>query len=177
MPDPSDLDEESMRYAAEISEALQHSQLTVSAAESLTSGAIACHLGAAGAASEWFAGGVVAYSKKVKFDVLGVSPGPVVTESCARQMATGVAALTGSDYAVAVTGVGGPEPEEDQPVGTVFIAVRTPDGDTAEGHRFDGDPEEVLRSTIRAALRLLCTQLQASVDTVRKPDTGAPMEQ
>jgi nicotinamide-nucleotide amidase len=163
MPDPTDLDEESLQHAATISGALQGSTLTAAVAESLTSGAIASHLGAAEAAAEWFAGGVVAYSKKVKFTVLGVEPGPVVTDACARQMAAGVAALTGSDFAVAVTGVGGPGPEEDQPPGTVFIAAHSPHGDTSEAHRFDGDAGEVLRCTIRSALRLLSTEITAAL--------------
>jgi nicotinamide-nucleotide amidase len=161
MPDPADLDEESLDHAATISGVLKQSTLTVAVAESLTSGAIASHLGAAESAAEWFAGGVVAYSKKVKFTVLGVEPGPVVTDTCARQMATGVAALTGSDFAVAVTGVGGPGPEEDQPSGTVFIAAHSPHGVTSEAHHFDGDPGEVLRSAIRAALRLLSAEVAA----------------
>ncbi|MGC4938171.1 CinA family protein [Kribbella sp. DT2] len=54
-------------------------QLTVAVAESLTSGSLACQLGAATDASDWFAGGVVAYTTAVKVGVLGVDPGPVVT--------------------------------------------------------------------------------------------------
>lgn len=64
-------------------------------AESLTSGSIAGRLGAAEAASDWFCGGVVAYASSVKYKVLGVDPGPVVTAPCARQMAQGVCDLTG----------------------------------------------------------------------------------
>ena len=61
--------------------------MTVAVAESLTSGAIASALGASPQAGDWFAGGVVAYSEHVKFDVLGVTPGPVITARCAEQMA------------------------------------------------------------------------------------------
>lgn len=164
MPDPSSLDDESMRHAAAVSELVQSENLTVAAAESLTSGAIASHLGAAEAASEWFAGAVVAYSKQVKFSVLGVEPGPVVTGRCAAQMARGVARLTGADFAVAVTGVGGPEEEEGQPVGTVYVGFHGPDGHSVEEHHFDGDAQAILRNTVRAALRMLEVGVRASVE-------------
>ncbi|MGC4940055.1 CinA family protein [Kribbella sp. DT2] len=128
---------------------------SIAAAESLTSGNVAAHLGAAPQASEWFAGGVVAYSSQVKHAVLGVEPGPVVTARCARQMAEGVARLTGADLAVATTGAGGPDPQDGQPPGTVFIAVRTPVGVQATEHHFDGGPRDVVQAATRAALGLL----------------------
>jgi nicotinamide-nucleotide amidase len=162
MPDPAELDEESARYAAEVSEAARRSGRTVAVAESLTSGAIASHLGAAESASDWFAGGVVAYSSEVKFTVLGVDRGPVVTSSCALQMAAGVARLTGAGFAVSVTGVGGPDPEEERPPGTVYIAVHTPEGETVEEHLFPGDdPQQILRETIRSALHVLAGRARA----------------
>jgi len=80
--------------------------LTVAVAESLTSGRLASALGEAPDASEWFRGAVVAYASAVKFDVLGVTPGPVVTASCAREMATGARNLLAADVSVAGTGVG-----------------------------------------------------------------------
>src|SRR5689334_17015633 len=85
---------------------------TIAVAESLTSGAIASALGASPQAGDWFAGGVVAYSSHVKFDVLGVAPGPVITASCAREMAAGVGTLLTADLVAAVTGAGGPGSEE-----------------------------------------------------------------
>jgi nicotinamide-nucleotide amidase len=162
MPDPSALDDQSMAHAGAIGKVLRGAGLTAAAAESLTSGAIASHLGAAEAASDWFAGAVVAYSKLVKFEVLGVEPGPVVTGRCARQMARGAAQLTHADFAVAVTGVGGPDEEEGQPVGTVYIGLHGPDGDSVEEHHFDGDVPDVLRATVRAALRMLEAGVRAS---------------
>jgi nicotinamide-nucleotide amidase len=162
MPDPAELDNESAQYATEIAEAVGEAGRTVAVAESLTSGAIASHLGAAESASDWFAGGVVAYSSEVKFTVLGVDRGPVITASCAGQMSSGVARLTGADFAVAVTGVGGPGSEEGRPPGTVYIGVHTPNGDTVEEHHFPGDdPQQVLRDTIQAALRMLAGQSRA----------------
>jgi nicotinamide-nucleotide amidase len=155
--DPSD-------DAASIARALKRSSQTVAVAESLTSGSIASSLGAAEDASEWFRGGVIAYASEVKFDVLGVRPGPVVTAGCARQMASGVAALTGADFALAVTGVGGPEPEEGKPVGTVFIAVRSPDGDRVEECHFDGGPAEIVHATTARGLRMLAAAVQETCE-------------
>jgi nicotinamide-nucleotide amidase len=129
--------------------------LTVAVAESLTSGTIACTLGAAPDASSWFRGGLVAYAPDVKFSVLGVPPGPVVTEECARTMARGIARLLDADLAVAVTGVGGPGHEEGCPPGTVWFGVVTPNGEHAELQEFDGEPAEILAATTRRALVLL----------------------
>lgn len=130
---------------------------TVAVAESLTSGRVASRLGAAPDASSWFAGGVVAYASEVKFKVLEVDPGPVVSARCARQMARGVARLTGADFAVATTGVGGPDPEEGHPAGTVFLAVGSASGEQVTEHRFDGEPAEVVERTTAAALQNLLT--------------------
>jgi nicotinamide-nucleotide amidase len=161
MPGPGELNEESRDVAAAISDAVRRTGDRVAVAESLTSGAIASHLGAAEAASDWFAGGVVAYSRQVKFSVLHVDPGPVVTATCARQMARGVRDLLSGDVAVAVTGAGGPEPEDDMPPGSVFIAVCSGDGVRVEQHRFDGDPEQVVRDTTLRALQLLHAEVEA----------------
>jgi nicotinamide-nucleotide amidase len=128
---------------------------TVAVAESLTGGKIACELGAAPHSSTWFRGSLVAYASDVKFTVLGVPPGPVVTEECARAMARGVAKLLDADLAVAVTGVGGPDDEEGHPAGTVWFSVVSPSGQHAELRRFDGEPAEILEATTAHALRLL----------------------
>jgi nicotinamide-nucleotide amidase len=126
--------------------------LSVAVAESLTCGALASTLGAAGEASEWFRGGVVAYSNEVKFEVLGVTPGPVITASCARQLATGAQSVLRADLAISATGVGGPGSEEGKPQGTVYTAVALGEHvDVREWH-FEGEPEDVLRETSRAAV-------------------------
>jgi nicotinamide-nucleotide amidase len=154
--------EEMLQVTASLSGVLQRSGHSVAVAESLTSGSIASRLGAAEAASDWFCGGVVAYASSVKYKVLGVDPGPVVTASCARQMAQGVCDLTGSDLAVAITGVGGPDPVEGQPAGTVFIAAGGAGTFRVEQFQLPGGPEEVLRSATLAALRMLLEEAQAA---------------
>ena len=134
--------------------------IRVGVAESLTSGAIASTLGAASDAGEWFSGGIVAYRPEVKFDVLGVPPGPVITATAAQRMATGCARVLASTATVAVTGAGGPGPQEGPRAGTVFIAVRTEHDETVQQCWFPGDPRTVVMKTVEAALELLATTLE-----------------
>ena len=130
-------------------------KVRVVASESLTSGTVATRLGAGPNAADWFGGGIVAYQEPVKFDVLGVEEGPVVTEACARQMATGARKLFGADVAVSCTGVGGPDPSEGKPAGTVIIAVASGEDLVVRELALDGSPEEVLAETASHCLALL----------------------
>jgi nicotinamide-nucleotide amidase len=131
----------------------------VAVAESLTSGAVASRLGAGERAADWYRGGVVAYDESVKFEVLGVDPGPVVTEGCARQMAEGVARLLGAQAAIALTGVGGPEDTEEAEAGTVVLAVQVDGRTTVTEHHLDGAPEEVIAAATSRALSALAERL------------------
>jgi nicotinamide-nucleotide amidase len=131
------------------------SGVSVATAESLTSGTVATRLGAGPDAADWFRGGIVAYQEPVKFDVLGVDEGPVVTPECAEQMARGARRLLGADVVVSATGVGGPEPSEGKPPGTVFVAVDTADDVTVRELSLDGDPPDVLDQTASRCLALL----------------------
>ena len=128
---------------------------TVAVAESLTGGALSVALAKAGDAADWFAGGVVAYRNATKYRALGVPEGPVVTADAARAMARGVIELTGADHAIAVTGVGGPGPEEGHPAGTVFVCAATRSQFRDAEYAFDGEPDAVVEQTIEQALRLL----------------------
>lgn len=124
---------------------------TVVAAESVTAGAIGQALAAAPDASRWFAGSIVAYRTDAKRALLGVTSPLVVTSDCAEQMARGALAATGADVVVSTTGVGGPDPEEGQPAGTVFICVGTPgDFRVFETHLEGGPPEIVQAAALRA---------------------------
>lgn len=138
----------------------QERSLTVGVAESLTGGQIAAALAAGPEAAEWFRGSVVAYAPEVKFEVLGVRPGPVNTAACATQMATGAVTTLGCDVAVSATGVGGPGPDEQVPAGTVFVAAATADDDVAvTEHRLPGDPAAVVKQTVELALKAILTTL------------------
>ncbi len=136
-------------------------ELVVACAESLTAGAIASVLARGEGASSWFGGGVVSYMSEVKFQVLGVAEGPVVTASCAEEMARGVASLLGADAAVATTGVGGPDEEEGEPPGTVFIATLVDGRVEVTRHQFEGEPPSVLDQTVAVATGRLLGRLEA----------------
>lgn len=149
-----------------LADAFVASGLRIAVAESLTCGRVASALGAGHDAADWLAGGVVAYSANVKFELLGVEPGPVITAACARQLAEGVSRLLRAEVAVGVTGCGGPEPEEDQPPGTVFIAVGLEGRTLERAYEFDGGPEAVLDQTVASALRLVLEALGGKVHGV-----------
>jgi PncC family amidohydrolase len=116
---------------------------SVAVAESCTGGHVMAQIVATPGSGDWFRGGVVAYDRQVKFDLLDVIPGPVVTSEAAAQMATGVRRLMGADIGIATTGEAGPDPEEDVPVGTVYVAVA--DANSVEIHHvvLSGKPEEI----------------------------------
>ena len=97
--------------------------LTVAVAESMTGGLVASRLVEVPGASSWFRGGVVSYQSQVKFDLLDVPEGPVVSAPAAEAMAQGVAKLLDADVGLAITGVAGPAEQEGQPVGTVFFGL------------------------------------------------------
>jgi nicotinamide-nucleotide amidase len=136
----------------QIADALVSSNQTAAVAESLTGGNVSAGLSAIEGASDWFRGGVVAYAESVKYELLGVDRGPVITAKSAQQMARGVARVMHADLAVATTGVGGPGPHEDLPQGTVFIAVATPTTTRVRKYQFEGDPSEIVERATRQAL-------------------------
>lgn len=137
----------------------------MAAAESLTGGAVSSALAAAPQASDWYHGCVVAYSPRVKFDVLGVTPGPLVTDRCADELAHGAARVLEADAAVSTTGVGGPDPEEGEDPGTVYVGVVVPSGSSTHRLELDGSPGEVVELATQHALRLLLDALQGEGGT------------
>lgn len=129
--------------------------LSIGVAESLTGGYVAGRLCAVPRASSAFRGGVVAYSSAVKFDLLGVPEGPVVTEAAAVAMADGVRAVVGSDIGLATTGVAGPTEAEGQPVGTVCLGIVGPNGQRSITVRLPGDRERIRQFSAITLLDLL----------------------
>jgi nicotinamide-nucleotide amidase len=121
------VDGETMEHV--VGQALQARGLTLAVAESLTGGLVAARLVDVPGASTWFRGGVVSYATDVKFSLLGVPEGPVVTSEAAAAMATGVRDLLGADVGLGVTGVAGPESAEGHPPGTVYLGAVVGHGD------------------------------------------------
>ena len=94
-------------------------------AESLTGGQLSATIARGVDARRWFKGGVEWPDQRaVKQQLLGVFDGPLVSSRCACEMAVGAATLLGADVGLAITGVGGPEPDEGHEAGTVWIAVQ-----------------------------------------------------
>ncbi|WP_245769394.1 CinA family protein [Streptomyces indicus] len=142
---------EAALLAAELQQLLVSRNETVAVAESLTGGMVAAELTAVPGASKVLRGSVTAYATEIKHSVLGVD-GTLLAErgavdpEVARQMALGVRRLLGADWGIATTGVAGPDPQDGQPVGTVFVAVAGPGGGTPLGpgrQSFAGPGEEI----------------------------------
>ena len=143
-----------------VGEHLRRREWTVACAESLTGGSLAARLVHVPDSSDYFAGGVVAYSPEVKREVLGVSKetleGPgMVSEECAREMARGARKVFGADVGVSTTGVAGPSPLEGHPPGEVWVAVATGEGEEARRFTAPGDRDHVRRWAEQGALDLL----------------------
>jgi len=140
---------------------LAEAGLHVAVAESLTGGLVAARLTSVAGASRWFSGGVVSYATDVKRKLLGVSKGPVVSEKAAAEMACGVAKLLGADIGLSLTGVAGPETQDGQPVGTVFVGLSWPanppgpKGPSGAHLSLSGDRQLVRERAARYSLDLL----------------------
>ncbi|BAJ31124.1 hypothetical protein KSE_53490 [Kitasatospora setae KM-6054] len=150
--------------AAGVLAALRARGATLAVAESLTGGLLAAALVAVPGASAVFRGSVTAYATELKASLLGVDEGlldvhgpvhPVV----ARQMAEGVRRLLGADWALATTGVAGPDPQDGQPVGTVHVALAGPAGTEALPLRLSGGRDTIRNGSVDAALGLLLRRL------------------
>ncbi|MEC9051313.1 MAG: nicotinamide-nucleotide amidohydrolase family protein, partial [Actinomycetota bacterium] len=108
--------------------------------------------------------GLVTYATGLKQRLLDVpaeviaSEG-VVSAGCAVAMARGAASRTGADWALATTGVAGPDLQEGKPVGTVFVGLVGPGVETHRGLALSGDREDVRAGTVAAALDMLAEVL------------------
>jgi nicotinamide-nucleotide amidase len=154
--------------AARVLDVLAERGETLSTAESLTGGMLASLLTDVPGASRSLRGGVVAYASDLKESVLGV-PAAVVAEHgvvsgpCAAAMAEGARRLTGSTYAVATTGVAGPDLQEGKPAGTVFVAVSAPSGTMVRELHLSGDRDAVRRGACAGGLDALAEVLTREV--------------
>lgn len=147
--------------AVQIAGLVKDQETTIATSESLTGGRISCALGAAPDSAGWFRGSIVAYSSEVKYGLLEVPPGPVVSSESARMMAASTGKLLDADVTVAVTGVGGPDSEDGIAPGTVWFGLAVDSIVRAEVQHFRGRPEEIVELTTRHALELLIDALRA----------------
>lgn len=136
-------------------DALRHLGWRLGLAESVTGGLIAGRLTAVPGCSDVLRGSVVSYASEVKFDLLGVPRGPVVSEAAAVAMARGCRRVLGAEVGLAVTGVAGPAEQDGQPVGTLWAAAVTPAGERTAHVRLPGDRQQMREMSVITALDLL----------------------
>jgi nicotinamide-nucleotide amidase len=147
--------------AAVVLDACRTRGLMLAVAESCTGGMLGERLTAVAGSSAVMLGGVIAYDDAVKRSLLGVSVDALrdhgaVSESVARQMASGVRERTGAGAALAITGVAGPGGgTTEKPVGTVWIALDLYGVVESRLLRLWGDRDEVRRRSVQASLELL----------------------
>jgi PncC family amidohydrolase len=156
----------------QVMEALRARDKTLAVAESCTGGLLSMIMADTLGASEFFHGGVVAYTKKQKECALGVPSALIASDTAvstrvAAAMARGALAISPADIAIAITGVAGPDPDEDgNPVGKVCIAVARRDGDDVsreyliEAIGVDG----IRQAAIAQALTMTLDMLDAADD-------------
>jgi len=142
---------------------------TISTAESCTGGKIAQTLTSVAGASNYFRGSVVSYATDTKVTVLGVSQqtideNSVVSSQVAIEMALGIQKIMKTDYAIATTGNAGPSKgDADTDVGTVCIAIATPNGIVVEEFNFGQPREKVIDRTVNKAFELLQKEIFKNV--------------
>jgi PncC family amidohydrolase len=134
----------------------QERGVVVGTVESVTGGQLSYLITRQPGAGEVFAGGLVTYQTQVKQHLLDVPEGPVVSHRAAEAMAVGARRLLGCDLVVSITGVAGPDPQDGQPVGSVFIGnVFGSEPATSARYDFAGDPDVIRHLATMAAARVL----------------------
>jgi nicotinamide-nucleotide amidase len=135
--------------------------LTLATAESVTGGLVGARLTAIPGASDVFRGAIVSYATEVKQELLGVGEGPVVSEAAARQMAQGVRERLGADVGLSLTGVAGPDEQDGQPVGTLYVGMVGPGFDEVRHARLPGQREQMRQFSVITSLGFLRSHLAA----------------
>jgi nicotinamide-nucleotide amidase len=144
---------------------LSEKHLTLATAESCTGGKIAQLVSSVPGASACFNGGIVAYSNQIKIDVLKVNSDTirqfsVVSKEVAKEMALNCRSIFNTDYAIATTGNAGPtKGNSEAEIGTVFIAIATPNEVFVEEFNFGQPREKVIDRAVNKALEWLYKEI------------------
>jgi PncC family amidohydrolase len=173
-----------VELAARLQAACTARGLTVATAESCTGGLVAHVLTEVPGSSAYLRGGIVAYADEVKRALLDVPSGVLtahgaVSAQVAVAMAEGARARLGTDLAVAVTGVAGPDGgSEAKPVGLVYVAAAGADATTVRRFLWPGDRSANKRDSARAAIELLLERAEAGGEALPPRDVrrAAPGE-
>ena len=148
-----------------IASLLTRHSLTIALAESLTGGLATSRLVDVPGASKWLKGGMTSYATSVKQELLSLTPGPVVSRDAAISMAIHVADLFGADIGLSFTGVAGPDTQDNQPVGRVYIGLSMPGiGPEAIELNLPGDRSLIRQLAVISGLDLLRRRLIALLE-------------
>jgi PncC family amidohydrolase len=156
LPEPSDFIELSRAFGA----ILRETNLSCATAESCTAGLVGHVITLIAGSSDYFQGGVIAYSNQAKQELLGVRESTLeavgaVSRETALEMARGARQALRADVGISTTGIAGPGGATDRkPVGLIYIAVSTAAGDEARELRLDGERIGNIEQTATAALQL-----------------------
>ena len=154
-------EEEDESIEASIGSILTDKGFTLATAESFTGGKIAEQLTAIPGASKYFKGSVVSYATETKIKLLGVDEDlikkhSVVSEEVAVAMARNAKQILDTDFAIATTGNAGPtKGDSDEPVGTVFVAISTPERSFAQKFTMGNHRERIVQKSVNKAFELL----------------------
>lgn len=147
-------------------ELLLSNHVTLATAESCTGGLLSARLTEIPGVSAAFVGGVISYRDDVKRAMLGVAAATIrshgaVSEETAKQMAEGIRSRLGSDLAVSITGIAGPDGgTKEKPVGTVWIAIAQGGAPTdARKFQFGGERDAIRERAVYAAMAMVRTRL------------------
>ena len=141
---------------------LRERGLTLGLAESVTGGLVGARITGIAGASDVFRGGIVSYASEVKFDLLGVPEGPVVSEAAAAAMAVGAQRALGASVGLALTGVAGPAEQDGMPVGTLCVGLAIGDAVHTATLRMPGQREQMRQMSVITALDFLRRTVSAS---------------
>jgi nicotinamide-nucleotide amidase len=158
-------EEENESIEFQIGKLLTDKQLTLATAESFTGGKIAENITAVPGASKYFKGSVVSYATEMKVKLLNVpeeliQKHSVVSEEVAMAMAENVKSIMNTDFSIATTGNAGPtKGDSNVDVGTVFIAISTPEHTFAQQFNMGNLRERVVEKSVNKAFELLFKEI------------------
>ena len=149
------------KLAQQLGEVLLHRGASVTLAESCTGGGIAKAITSVPGSSKWFEYGFVTYANEAKHSLLGVDNKVLqqqgaVSQQVVEKMAQGAIQASGADYAIAVSGIAGPDGgTTDKPVGTVWMCWVGPDKNLSQRFQFTGDRLAIREQAIKISLQEL----------------------
>jgi nicotinamide-nucleotide amidase len=149
----------------QLGRALLQKGATVTAAESCTGGGVSQAITSIAGSSKWFDRSFITYANGAKEEMLGVDSALLdkygaVSEPVVREMACGAAQRARAEYAVAISGIAGPDGgSDDKPVGTVWFAWLSPDGLVTRKYLLSGNRISVREQAVKISLQELLHQV------------------